>query len=113
MLMGLINPNPRRQQCLPEAPFAVYRGLLERSAGGEEHSSSSQPSSTRVWDMKHKLSECLPRGENPVVGCDTKIQVSYQDTVGRIHLCVDGTGQTKMASGMDLESRHHLYPQKA
>lgn len=26
--MGLINPSPRQQQCLPEAPFAVYRGLL-------------------------------------------------------------------------------------
>lgn len=26
--MGLLNPSPRHQQCLPEAPFAVYRGLL-------------------------------------------------------------------------------------
>lgn len=64
--------------------------------------------------MKYKLSECLPRGENPIADCDTKMQVSYKDTVGRIHLCIDGLDQTKMASGMDLESRHHLlYPQKA
>lgn len=63
--------------------------------------------------MKHKMSECLPRGENPVARCDTKMQVSDKDTAGRIHLRIDGIGRTKMASGMDLESRHHLYPQKA
>lgn len=87
--------------CLP------WAAPLERSTIGEDHSLSSKPSSTRIWDVKRNLSECLPRGENPVAGCDTKMQVSYKDAVGRVHLCIDGIGQTKMASGMDLESRHH------
>lgn len=34
--MGLINPSPQQQQSLPEAPFAVYRGLLRSREALEE-----------------------------------------------------------------------------